>query len=119
MASHVNFEDIERYIRDRVYPSEIGAGKGKKANFRKACISFPKGEYFQAKGVLISQAKSNPGSTYKLGQKYWGVLLAQEISTGEYFQAGVLLGCYTGMDFFLKNEAWKLKCALVVPLYSI
>ena len=46
MASHVNFEDIEKYIRDRVYPSEIGAGKGKKANFRKACISFPKGEYF-------------------------------------------------------------------------
>ena len=46
MASHVNFEDIERYIRDRVYPSEIGAGKGEKANFRKACISFPKGEYF-------------------------------------------------------------------------
>ena len=40
MANHVNFEDIERYIREKVYPSEIGTDKGKKANFRRACNPF-------------------------------------------------------------------------------
>ena len=61
MASHVNFEDIERYIRDRVYPSEIGADKGKKANFRKACISFPKGSTFSLREYLFPRPKVIPG----------------------------------------------------------
>ena len=42
------------------------------------------GEYLFLKGVLISKEKSTPGSTYFLGNKYKGVLISWEISTGEY-----------------------------------
>ena len=36
---HVDFGDIERYLRENIYPDGI-KDKGKKANFRKACKSF-------------------------------------------------------------------------------
>ena len=48
------------------------------------------GEYFFPKGVLNSQEKSTPGSTYVLGNKYWGVLISWEISNGEYLFTEVL-----------------------------
>ena len=38
MAIHVNFEDIEKCIRDKVYQSEIGADKGKKAKKRRVLL---------------------------------------------------------------------------------
>ena len=41
MANHVNFEDFERYIREKVYPSEIGADKGKKETLGKLAILSP------------------------------------------------------------------------------
>ena len=54
------------------------------------------GEYFFPKGVLISQEKSTPGSTYFLGNKYWGVPISWEISSGEYLFMGVLIYGNTG-----------------------
>ena len=39
MRQHVDFDAIEKYLRERIFPCEVG-DKGKKSNFRKACKEF-------------------------------------------------------------------------------
>ena len=39
MTQHVDFDAIEKYLREKTFPCEVG-DKGKKSNFRKACKEF-------------------------------------------------------------------------------
>ena len=55
------------------------------------------GEYLFPKGSTYILGQKYWGSTFKLGNKYWG-------ST---FSRGVLLGCYTGHCIWYTIEIWK------------
>ena len=39
MDRHVNFGDIAKYLREKIFPNNV-KDKGKKSNFRKACKEF-------------------------------------------------------------------------------
>ena len=39
MPQHVDFDAIEKYLREKTFPCEVG-DKGKKSNVRKACNEF-------------------------------------------------------------------------------
>ena len=81
----------------RAAPQQIFLSNFETHSHKKLKWSSYLGEYFFPKGVLISQEKSTPGSTYFLGNKYWGVLISWEISTGEYLFTGVLFYGDTGI----------------------
>ena len=57
MASHVDLEGIELYVREKVYTEEMAGDKGRKANFRRVCRKFSivNGQFlYNSKRVVIS-----------------------------------------------------------------
>ena len=79
-----------------------------------------KGSTFFPREYLFPRKKSTPGSTYFLGNKYWGVLISWEISTGEYLFTGVLFYGDTGLllnftvRLFCINSAWLKRYSIVL-----
>ena len=56
MASHVDLESIELYVREKVYPEEMAGDIGRKVNFRRACrkLSIVNCQFlYNSKGLLF------------------------------------------------------------------